>query len=164
MENARSPELRNIAAGLVAVAAASPSGIGVGAVRAAEAVNAVDATLSNFMRDPEMTWLQQNIGRARAVLIAPGDRQGGIHLRRFRRPRAPGRQGRRDSGAARAFYTMAIGTVGFQAGVSASEGITLVMSEKALNSMMAANFKMGGDASVAAGLVGAGAKSDVART
>ncbi len=61
-----------------------------------------------------------------------------------------------------AFYTMATGTVGFQAGVSVSEGITLVMSEKALNSMMAANFKMGGDASVAAGPVGAGAKSDVA--
>ena len=35
------------------------------------------------------------------------------------------------------------------------------MSEKALNSMMAANFKMGGDASVAAGPVGAGAKSDI---
>src|SRR5258705_11924226 len=34
-------------------------------------VNQADTTLSNFLRDPEMTWLQQNIGRARAVLIAP---------------------------------------------------------------------------------------------
>ena len=34
-------------------------------------VNQSTTTLSNFMRDPEMTWLQQNIGRAKAVMIAP---------------------------------------------------------------------------------------------
>src|SRR4030095_8877298 len=28
-------------------------------------------TLSNFLRDPDMTWLQNNIGRAKGVLIAP---------------------------------------------------------------------------------------------
>jgi len=36
-----------------------------------------------------------------------------------------------------------------------------VMTDKGLNSLLAASFKMGGDASVAAGPVGAGAKSDV---
>jgi lipid-binding SYLF domain-containing protein len=34
-------------------------------------VNASSTTLSNFLRDPDMTWLQNNIGRAKAVLIAP---------------------------------------------------------------------------------------------
>jgi len=123
-------------------------------------VNAADATLANFMRDPEMTWLQQNIHRARAVLIAPEIVKAGFIF--------GGSGGRavllaKEGGKWRgpAFYTMATGSVGFQAGVSVSESITLVMTEKALNSMMAANFKMGGDASVAAGPVGAGAKSDV---
>jgi lipid-binding SYLF domain-containing protein len=35
------------------------------------------------------------------------------------------------------------------------------MTDKGLNSLLASSFKMGGDASVAAGPVGAGAKSDV---
>ncbi len=60
-----------------------------------------------------------------------------------------------------AFYTMATASVGFQAGIAVSEMVTLVMTEKGMNSMLSANFKLGGDASVAAGPVGAGAKSDV---
>jgi lipid-binding SYLF domain-containing protein len=123
-------------------------------------VDAADATLSNFLRDPEMTWLQQNLHRARGVLIAPEIVKAGFIF--------GGSGGRavllaKEGGKWRgpAFYTMATGSVGFQAGVSVSESITLVMTEKALNSMLAANFKIGGDASVAAGPVGAGAKSDV---
>src|SRR5206468_11563528 len=42
-----------------------------------------------------------------------------------------------------------------------SENVTLVMTQKGMDSMLAANFKIGGDASVAAGPVGAGAKSDI---
>src|ERR1700687_2931572 len=34
-------------------------------------VNAADATFQKFMRDADMAWLQQNIGRAKGVLIAP---------------------------------------------------------------------------------------------
>jgi len=56
---------------------------------------------------------------------------------------------------------MATASVGFQAGVSVSEAVTLVMTEKGLNSLLATSVKLGGDASVAAGPVGAGAKSDV---
>jgi len=36
-----------------------------------------------------------------------------------------------------------------------------VMTDKGFNSLLATSFKMGGDASVAAGPVGAGAKSDI---
>jgi len=60
-----------------------------------------------------------------------------------------------------AFYTLATASVGFQAGIAASEMVTLVMTDKGMNSLMASTFKFGGDASVAAGPVGAGAKSDV---
>jgi len=42
-----------------------------------------------------------------------------------------------------------------------SESITLVMTDKGMSSMLAANFKLGGDASIAAGPVGVGAKSNV---
>ena len=35
-------------------------------------VNDADMTLSNFLRDPEMTWFRDNLPSARGVLIVPG--------------------------------------------------------------------------------------------
>jgi lipid-binding SYLF domain-containing protein len=124
-------------------------------------VNAADVTLSNFMRDPEMKWLQQNLHRAKAVLIAPEIAKAGFII---------GGSGGRGLLVARsadgkwtgpAFYTLATASVGFQAGISVSEMVTLVMTEKGMNSLLASTFKFGADASIAAGPVGAGAKSDV---
>jgi lipid-binding SYLF domain-containing protein len=123
-------------------------------------VDQATTTLSNFMRDPEMKWLQQNIGRAKAVLISPEIVKAGFIV---------GGSGGRAVLVAKnggkwvgpAFYTLATASVGFQAGIAASEMVTLVMTDKGMNSLMASSFKFGGDASVAAGPVGAGAKSDV---
>jgi len=123
-------------------------------------VDAADATLANFLRDPEMKWIQQNLPRAKAVMIAPEIVKAGFIV---------GGSGGRAIVVARlgpkwagpSFYTMSTASVGFQAGVAVSEMVTLVMTDKGLNSLLSANFKMGGDASVAAGPVGAGAKSDV---
>ncbi|MEO8752727.1 MAG: lipid-binding SYLF domain-containing protein [Casimicrobiaceae bacterium] len=125
-------------------------------------VGKADTTLSNFLRDPEMKWLQQNIGRAKAVLIVPEIVKAGFII--------GGSGGRgllvaRQNGTGKwvgpAFYTLATASVGFQAGVAASEMITLVMTDKGMNSLLSNSFKVGADASVAAGPVGAGAKSDV---
>jgi lipid-binding SYLF domain-containing protein len=125
-------------------------------------VNEAEKTLSNFLRDPQMTWLQKNIGRARGVLIAPEVVKAGFII--------GGSGGRgvllgRDAASGKwrgpVFYTLATASVGFQAGIAASENVTLVMTEKGLNTLLATSVKLGGDASVAAGPVGAGAASDV---
>jgi len=125
-------------------------------------VLASEATLSNFLRDPDMDWLQRNFYRAKAVIIAPEIVKAGFIF--------GGSGGRvmvvaRDSQSGKwvgpVFYAMATASVGFQAGVSVAEGVTLVMTEKGFNSLLATSFKIGGDASVAAGPVGAGAKSDI---
>ena len=123
-------------------------------------VTKAQATLSNFLRDPDMSWLQKNIGRAKAVLIAPEVVKAGFIF--------GGSGGRavllaHEAGKWRgpAFYTLATASVGFQAGIQASENMTLVMTDKGLNTLLAPSMKVGGDASVAAGPVGAGAASDV---
>jgi lipid-binding SYLF domain-containing protein len=125
-------------------------------------VNDSSKTLSNFLRDPDMTWLQNNIGRAKGVLIAPQIAKAGFifggsggRAVLLARDEATGKW------AGPAFYTMATASVGFQAGVSVSENVTLIMTEKGLNSLLANSVKVGADASVAAGPVGAGAKSDI---
>ena len=51
--------------------------------------------------------------------------------------------------------------MGFSAGVDVSEAVILVMTEKGMNSLLSNDFKLGGDASISAGPVGAGAKSDI---
>jgi len=121
-----------------------------------------EKVLSNFLRDPDMGWLQNNIGRSKALMIAPEILKAGFIF--------GGSGGRalvvaRDQASGKwtgpAFYVLATGSVGFQAGISVSEGVTMVMTEKGFNSLLATTFKMGGDASVAAGPVGAGAKSDI---
>ena len=123
-------------------------------------VDQATTTLNNFMRDPEMKWLQQNIGRAKAVLISPeivkaGFIVGGSGGRAVLVAKSGGKW------VGPAFYNLATASVGFQAGIAASEMVTLVMTDKGMNSLMASSFKFGGDASIAAGPVGAGAKSDV---
>src|SRR5690348_9691982 len=117
-------------------------------------------TLSNFMRDPDQTWIQQNLNRARGVLIAPQIvRAGFIFGGSGGRGVLVARDGRTWAGPA--FYDLATASVGFQAGVDVSEVIIVVMTDKGLNSLLSSSFKIGGDASVAAGPVGAGAKSTV---
>lgn len=149
--------------GAVTIAAAA---IGFGALPAHAQgdqqvlVNQSQTTLSNFMRDPEMKWLQQNFSRAKAVMISPEIVKAGfIFGGSGGRALVVAKAGNRWVGPS--FYTMATASVGFQAGVAVSEMVTLVMTDKGLNSLLSANFKMGGDASVAAGPVGAGAKSDI---
>jgi len=124
-------------------------------------VSDADRTLSNFVNDPQMTWLHDNFGRAKGVLIAPKIVKAGFIL---------GGSGGRAVLIARdpkgrwvgpAFYTLATASVGFQAGVSVSEAVTLVMTDKGMRSLLATSVKIGGDVSIAAGPIGAGAKADV---
>ena len=124
-------------------------------------------TLSNFVRDPDQTWIQDNLDRAKAILIAPQIVKAGFIF--------GGSGGRavlvvREAGphpaiavpwTGPAFYDLATASVGFQAGVEVSEVVIVVMTEKGLNSLLSSSFKIGGDASIAAGPVGAGAKSTV---
>ncbi len=126
------------------------------------AITAAETSLSNFLRDPEMKWLQQNLPRAKAVMISPEILKAGFIF---------GGSGGRGVVLARdpksgkwlgpAFYNLGTASVGFQAGIQVSEGLTLAMTDKGFNSLLSTSFKMGGDASVAAGPVGAGAKSDI---
>ncbi len=117
-------------------------------------------TLSNFLRDPDQTWIQDNLSRARAILIAPQVvRAGFIFGGSGGRGILVVRDGRAWAGPA--FYDLATASVGFQAGVDVSEVIVVVMTDKGFNSLLSTSFKIGGDASIAAGPVGAGARSTI---
>ena len=156
------PALRPALRWLLALLLVTSAGAALAQSEQQKLVNAADTTFQNFMRDPDMTWLQQNIGRAMGVLIAPEVAKAGfIFGGSGGRAVLVVRDARSGKWIGPAFYTMATASVGFQAGISVSEMLTLVMSEKALNSLLSDSVKLGPDASIAAGPVGAGAKADV---
>ena len=147
-------------AALAACATTDSGGPGSSSVEQDKLVADAQKTFENFMRDPDQTWARQNLDRAKAVLIAPQIVKAGfIFGGSGGRAVLVAKDGRTWYGPA--FYDLATASVGFQAGVEVSEALILVMTDKGLNSLMASTFKIGGDASIAAGPVGAGAKSTV---
>ncbi|GAB3458463.1 hypothetical protein GCM10027321_14140 [Massilia terrae] len=121
-------------------------------------VDDAQKTLAEFMRDPQMTWLQNHVHGARAVMVSPRIWQagfvfggsGGEMLVISRNRSGEGWNGP-------AFYKMGSGSFGLQAGAQETQMVALVMNEKALNSLLSTSFKLGGDLSIAAGPIGAGA-------
>jgi lipid-binding SYLF domain-containing protein len=125
-------------------------------------VDAAQTTLSNFMRDPDMTWLHRHFKEAKAVLITPSLVQAGFIVGGAGGSglvMARGRTSQAWNGPA--FYTVAVGSLGLQAGVQESEMIALVMTEKGMAKLLSTTFKLGADVSVAAGPVGAGAGTPI---
>jgi lipid-binding SYLF domain-containing protein len=125
-------------------------------------VAAAEVTLGHFQNDQDVSWFRDHISEAKALMIAPkvvkaGFILGGSGGHAVLLHRDP------ESGewSGPAFYSLATASVGFQVGVEVSELATLVMTEKGLNAMLGSSFKIGGDVSVAAGPIGAGAKSNV---
>ena len=149
-----------VTATLVACATTDSRSPPVSAAEPDKLVADAQQTLRNFLRDPDQTWVQQNLDRAKAVLIAPQIVKAGfIFGGSGGRAVLVAKDGRTWAGPA--FYDLATASVGFQAGLEVSEAVILVMTDKGVNSLMSSSFKVGGDASVAAGPVGAGAKSTV---
>jgi lipid-binding SYLF domain-containing protein len=100
-------------------------------------------TLNNFLRDPDQTWIQENLDKAKAVLIAPQIVKAGfIFGGSGGRAVLVAKDGRVWTGPA--FYDLATASVGFQAGVEVSELVMVVMTDKGLNSLRSSSFKIGG--------------------
>lgn len=125
-------------------------------------VRAAETTLRDFTRDPDMSWFRDHVGQAKALLISPRIVQAGFIFG------ASGgsavviaRRRGGDGWSGPAFYHMGSGSVGLQAGAQESETVALIMTDKALNSLLSNSFKLGGDVSVAAGPVGVGAGAPV---
>ena len=123
-------------------------------------VTAAALTFTSFVSDPDMTWLRRNLGRAKAVMIAPEITKasfivGGAGGRAVVVVRDP--QSGRWAGPA--FYTLATASLGLQAGVTVSEIVTLVMTEKGVGTLLSDSFRMGSDVAIAVGPIEAGARS-----
>ncbi len=128
-------------------------------------VDKAKAAFNDFMADSNYSWLQQHIKDAEGLLIFPQIIKGGFFLG------GSGGTGVlvvRDKKSGEwsqpAFYTAGSVTIGLQIGGEAAEVVVLIMERSALDSLFTSSVKLGGDASVAVGPVGGGAKEELPAT
>ena len=118
-QRSRHGVLTLLATVVLAACATTDSGNRVSSAEPEQLVAEARKTFDNFLRDPDQTWAQQNLGGAKAVLIAPQIVKAGfIFGGSGGRAVLVARDGRAWVGPA--FYDLATASVGFQAGVEVS--------------------------------------------
>ncbi|MEW6248215.1 MAG: lipid-binding SYLF domain-containing protein [Nitrospirota bacterium] len=120
-------------------------------------------TLEGFLADSNMSWFRDHVKEAKGLFIVPqflkaafffgGAGGSGVLLVRDEQT---------GGWSEPAFYTMGAGSFGFQFGAQAAEVILLIMTKKGVESMLTSTFKLGADASIAVGPVGAGVEGATA--
>lgn len=114
-------------------------------------------TVTSFMEDPNLAWFQDHVKDAKALLIIPQQLKAAFFFG------ADGGSGvlvasddKTGEWSEPSFYVLGGVSFGFQFGGEASEVIILAMTQGAVEKLYSSSFKLGGDASVAAGPYGAG--------
>jgi len=118
--------------------------------------------LSQFAANKDLPTFAPALGKAKAVLIFPQVLKAGFILGGSGGTGVLMVRDAKGDWTGPAFYTMGSASLGFQAGASAAEVVMIVNSQKALDSLYSNKFKLGGDASVAAGPKGVGTGASVA--
>ena len=114
-------------------------------------------TIESFMDDSNFTWFQDHVKEAKALLIIPQQLKAAFFVG------AGGGSGVlvvRDEQTGKwsepAFYILGGLSFGFQFGGETSEVIIMAMTQGAVEKLNDSSFKLGGEASIAAGPYGAG--------
>jgi lipid-binding SYLF domain-containing protein len=120
-------------------------------------VDKATITLNNFLKDPNMGWIRNNLQYAKGVFIVPtlvkagffwgGSGGDGVVLARDPKTNTWSQPG---------FYAMGSVSFGLQFGGEVAEVVMLIMTRRGMEALYSSNIKLGGAASVAAGPVGIG--------
>ncbi|RMD63782.1 MAG: hypothetical protein D6826_04020 [Alphaproteobacteria bacterium] len=139
--------------------AAVPGRPAAAALRGEELVEEARFTLERMRADPGMPEFQRYLERARGVLIIPELVKGGFIIGAEGGSGVLLVRGADGTWSPPAFYTLAAGSIGLQIGGQVSEVVFVLMSDEAINAFMNDEFKLGADASVAMGPLGAGVEA-----
>ena len=126
---------------------------------AEELVEEARFSIERLLVDPSLPELKDYVARARGLLIVPELIKGGFILGAEGGSGVLMVRGADGSWSAPAFYTLAAGSFGLQAGGQVSEVVFALMSEGAVEALLSNEFKLGADASVALGPYGKGVEA-----
>jgi lipid-binding SYLF domain-containing protein len=125
-------------------------------------IDQAETTLKDFMNDPDMKWFGSHLQEAKGVFIVPRLTKGafifgveggsGVVL---------GRDEKTSAWSEPVFYETSAASFGLQAGGQTQEAIVLIMTRKALDSLLANKITLGADGAVAIGPKGMGADTNL---
>jgi SH3 domain-containing YSC84-like protein 1 len=125
-------------------------------------VDQAEVTLKNFLSDPDMKWFGSHLQEAKGVYIVPKLTKGAFI---FGVEGGNGVVLARDEKAGTwsepVFFETSAASFGLQAGAQSSEAVVLIMTQKAVDSLLANKLKLGADGSVAIGPKGMGADTNL---
>jgi SH3 domain-containing YSC84-like protein 1 len=128
--------------------------------QARQIVDKAQMTLENFGKATQMNAFRDLLKDAKAIYVSPGLMKfafifgalGGNGVLMVKDDKTGEWSGP-------AFYTMGGGSFGLQIGGQSSEVVLLAMTNRGVTSLLSSSFKLGADASIAAGPVGMGASA-----
>lgn len=127
--------------------------------KAADRVKAASIVLEEIQAAPDTGIPDEVMGSAECVAVVPSMLKGGFMFgARYGRGVASCRTAKGWSDPA--FFTIEGGSFGLQIGGQAVDLIMLLMNERGMQNLLSSKFKLGADASVAAGPVGRHAAAD----
>src|SRR5271166_509801 len=127
--------------------------------KADDRVQAAADVLNEIQSAPDQGMPENVLGSAECVAVVPTMLNGGFIVgARFGRGIASCRTPK--GWSAPAFFTVEGGSFGFQIGAQAVDLVMLIMNDDGMHKLLTSKFKLGADASVAAGPVGRHAAAD----
>lgn len=154
--------LATLVALIACTSAAKAEDSAKGEAKPREQVEKARILFESLMNDDNMTWLREELPKAKGIFIVPqylragfifgGSGGSGVYLARDK-----------DTGewSYPAFYTMGGASVGLQAGADSAETVILARTERGAEMFLRTKFTLGPDVTVTAGPVGAGAKANI---
>src|SRR5581483_1554254 len=116
-------------------------------------VQAAGTVLDEIMAAPDKGIPEEVIGSAECIAVVPSLLKGGFVVgAAYGKGVATCRT--TNGWSAPAFFVVEGGSLGFQIGGQAVDYVMLIMNEKGMRNLLASKFKLGADASAAAGPVG----------
>lgn len=116
-------------------------------------------TVSYFNEDEAFGALRDLADDAKAMVIIPRSLRGGFMLGASGGNAVMIARNEDGSWSQPTFFTIGSLSFGFQAGGEASEIVLAVMTQRGMEHLLSTTVKLGGDVSIAAGPIGAGAKA-----
>jgi lipid-binding SYLF domain-containing protein len=140
-------------AGLVVALSTGPAGLQPADSAEARRIREAMVVLDEIMRADDQAIPDAILRRAEAVAIFPGTIRGGFIVGGLRgRGILSVRQ--EDGWSSPAFMTLTGGSIGLQIGGQASDIVLVILNRRGLETLLRNQFRLGTDASVAAGPVG----------
>jgi len=127
--------------------------------KAEDRIQAAATVLDEIESAPDQGIPEEVLGSAECVAVVPSLLKGGfIVAAKYGRGVASCRTPK--GWSAPAFFMVSGGSVGFQIGGQAVDLVMLIMNQEGMRNLLSSKFKLGADASVAAGPVGRHASAD----